>query len=33
MSAQDSVDIVHAFWDGVWIAHDPAAPTGSSLTI
>jgi steroid delta-isomerase-like uncharacterized protein len=25
MSAQNSVDIVHAFWDAVWNAHDPAA--------
>jgi ketosteroid isomerase-like protein len=25
MSTQTSVDIVHAFWDAVWNAHDPAA--------
>lgn len=25
MSAGNSVDIVHAFWDEVWNAHDPAA--------
>src|SRR6476620_8622159 len=25
MSAQNSVAIVHAFWDAVWNAHDPAA--------
>ena len=25
MSASDSVDIVHAFWDEVWNAHDAAA--------
>jgi ketosteroid isomerase-like protein len=25
MSTQSSVDIVHAFWDEVWNAHDPAA--------
>jgi ketosteroid isomerase-like protein len=25
MSAQNSVDIVHAFWEAVWNAHDPAA--------
>ena len=25
MSTQNSVDIVHAFWDEVWNAHDPAA--------
>jgi steroid delta-isomerase-like uncharacterized protein len=25
MSAKDSVDIVHAFWDQVWNAHDAAA--------
>jgi hypothetical protein len=25
MSTSNSVDIVHAFWDQVWNAHDPAA--------
>jgi len=25
MGEQNSVDIVHAFWDAVWNAHDPAA--------
>jgi steroid delta-isomerase-like uncharacterized protein len=25
MSTSNSVDIVHAFWDEVWNAHDPAA--------
>jgi steroid delta-isomerase-like uncharacterized protein len=25
MSGKSSVDIVHAFWDEVWNAHDPAA--------
>jgi hypothetical protein len=25
MSSSNSVDIVHAFWDQVWNAHDPAA--------
>jgi steroid delta-isomerase-like uncharacterized protein len=25
MSTSSSVDIVHAFWDQVWNAHDPAA--------
>ena len=25
MSTPNSVDIVHAFWDEVWNAHDPAA--------
>src|SRR6476661_6604952 len=25
MRMQNSVDIVHAFWDEVWNAHDPAA--------
>jgi ketosteroid isomerase-like protein len=25
MSSQSSVDIVHAFWDQVWNAHDPDA--------
>jgi ketosteroid isomerase-like protein len=25
MSTENSVDIVHAFWDEVWNAHDPAA--------
>jgi len=25
MSTLDSVDIVNAFWDQVWNAHDPAA--------
>jgi hypothetical protein len=25
MSEQSSVDIVHAFWDEVWNAHDPSA--------
>lgn len=25
MSTEGSIDIVHAFWDEVWNAHDPAA--------
>jgi hypothetical protein len=25
MSSTNSVDIVHAFWDEVWNAHDPEA--------
>lgn len=28
MSSNDSVDIVHAFWERVWNAHDPEAIDG-----